>query len=67
MKRKQNIIIGLVAAAITFGSLYAFAGDKYFSRHRFEKRNCHWRNADHNDWFKDGERPSLNRDSIPIH
>lgn len=60
MERRKDLLIGLLAAAVTFGSLYAFAGDKVFSRNRHFQKNCHRKNSNHNDWYKDGERPSVN-------
>ncbi len=35
MKRSSNIITGITAAAVTFGSLFAIAGSQNFGRHRF--------------------------------
>ncbi len=35
MKRSSSLLIGVVAATITFGSLYAIAGPRYFGRRAF--------------------------------
>ncbi|HOZ84844.1 MAG TPA: hypothetical protein PK191_05100 [Niabella sp.] len=45
MKRKQNLWIGILAATITFGALFAFAGERRFNkfseRSGCENRECH--------------------------
>lgn len=69
MKRQQKILVGLLAAAITFGSLYALAGEKYFAKYP-RRFSCHdnWRHdTDAGHWYRDGERPTPHADSIHIH
>lgn len=65
MKRKQKILVGLIASVVTFGSLYAFAGEKYFAK-RHNGRFCNERNnrqMHSEDWYKDGERPAVNNEA----
>ena len=38
MKRKSRFFIGFIAAALTFGTLFATIGPKRFMRH---KHHCH--------------------------
>ncbi|MFT4094087.1 MAG: hypothetical protein QM640_10635 [Niabella sp.] len=67
MKRRQNVMIGLIAAVVTLGGLYAFAGEKYFGK---QYDRCHWqkhRNTSNEEWYKDSERPFVQKDSINIH
>ena len=61
MKRKQHILVGLLAAVVTFGSLYAFAGEQYFAK-RYSGKYCnahHGRQMHAEVWYKDGERPVI--------
>ena len=52
MKRSSSLLIGIVAAAITFGSLYAFAGPQYFGRRGFYHYGygCDMYNRDRAGW-----------------
>ncbi|MCH5715126.1 hypothetical protein [Niabella hibiscisoli] len=63
MNRRKSIWIGLTAAVITFGSFYAFAGEKYFAK-RHNGRFCseHRSKQMHGEeWYKDGERPAIKK------
>ncbi len=65
MNRRKSIWIGLTAAVITFGSLYAFAGEKYFAK-RHNGRFCHEhreKQAHAEDWYKDSERPAIKNET----
>lgn len=64
-KRRQHILVGLLAAVVTFVSLYTFAGEKYFAK-RHNDRFCnegHSKQMHTEDWYKDGERPAVRRDA----
>ncbi len=51
MKRSSNLIIGIAAAAVTFGSLFAIAGPLNFARNSYYKRDrCDMYNRDRADW-----------------
>ncbi len=52
MKRSSSFIIGIVAAAVTFGSLFAIAGPQYFARNGFYngRYRCDMYNRDRADW-----------------
>jgi hypothetical protein len=50
MKRSSSLLIGIVAAAITFGSLYAIAGPRYFERRGFHNYGCDMYNRDRAGW-----------------
>ncbi len=52
MKRSSNLIIGIAAAAVTFGSLFAIAGPPNFGRHGFYNGGyrCDMYNRDRADW-----------------
>lgn len=52
MKRSSHLIIGIVAAAVTFGSLFAIAGPRYFARNGFYngRYRCDMYNRDRADW-----------------
>ncbi|MCH5689001.1 hypothetical protein LWM68_34960 [Niabella sp. W65] len=66
MKRRQHILIGLIAAIVTFGSLYAVAGEQYFAK-RHNGRFCNERYSRQmhaEDWYKDGERPVIKSEAV---
>jgi hypothetical protein len=44
MKRSSRFVIGLAAAALTFGSLFAFVGPKNFNG--CDRQPSHWQNHD---------------------
>jgi hypothetical protein len=65
-QRRQHILVGLLAAVVTFGSLYAFAGEKYFAKHH-NGRFCnerHGKQMHAEDWYKDGERPAIKSEAV---
>ena len=72
MKRNSSLLIGIVAAAVTFGGLYAFAGPPYFARNGFHSYGyrCDMYNRDRanwNDWRqqRNANQQPLKPDSIP--
>lgn len=62
MKRRQNIWIALLAAVITFGSLYAIAGEKYLGKYS-SKVGCHphFSKTEEARWYQHGERPHVDQ------
>jgi hypothetical protein len=52
MKRNSSLLIGIVAAAVTFGSLYAFAGPQYFATRAYHNYGyrCDMYNRDRAGW-----------------
>jgi hypothetical protein len=63
MKRSTRLLIGFVAAALTYASLMAFAGPHYRSRHGlypyhaysgYDRHHC----GDHGSWK--GDHPGTN-------
>ncbi len=76
MKRSSSLVIGVVAATITFGSLYAIAGPQYFGRRAFYNHGygCVMYNRDgagwNNQWqqqYRNSEGPQpLKPDSTQI-
>jgi hypothetical protein len=46
MRTSTKLIIGLVAAAVTYGSLWAIAGPRHFHRNSYQGRGgyCQWQN-----------------------
>ncbi len=61
MKRSSRLIVGLAAAAITFGSLAAFMGTDHWNYDRgyyHHNRHHHWDGCDHpHSW--DGEAEQI--------
>lgn len=62
MKRSLNLIIGIAAAAITFGSLFAIAGPRNFGGYGYNNwYRCDMYNrdrADRNNWRQQQNRNS---------
>lgn len=62
MKRSSSVLIGLLSAAITIGSLFAIVGPKYLGKHacnHYEQEQCDGKNnvsSNHNDLQKPGEK-----------
>lgn len=49
MKKSSRLVVGLAAAAITFGSLFAFAGTEHWKTYdhpSFHHKDC-FKNDDH--------------------
>ena len=45
MRTRTKFIVGLVAAAVTYGSLWAIAGPRHYGRYGYQGRgaHCSWR------------------------
>jgi hypothetical protein len=52
MRRRSNLLIGIVAAAVTFGTLFAIAGPRNFARQGYYNYGyrCDMYNRDRADW-----------------
>ncbi len=63
MKRRSSVIIGIVAAAVTFGSLFAIAGPRYFGRRGLYSYGyrCDMYNRDRADWNNQRQRQYRNQ------
>lgn len=61
MKRNQKIIGGLLSTAITFGILYAFAGERYMAKERQGNACSHYckKHTEGNHWYENSERPAV--------
>ena len=57
MKRSSRFVVGFAAAALTFGSLFAFVGPKHF--HGCEQAPCHRHHHDNG-------RCSDNKDTLQM-
>lgn len=60
------MLVAVLAAAITFGSLYAIAGEKYFGKYanRGECRRHFSNMTEGKDWHLHSERPAIERDAV---
>jgi hypothetical protein len=47
MRRSSRLIIGLAAAAITFGSLAAIVGTDHWNHSRVDRWHGHWEHCEH--------------------
>lgn len=64
--RKSYMLVGWVAMIVTFGSLYAFAGDKYFAKRHscgFDKEHC-VKQMHSGDRYQQAERPAVKTGTI---
>jgi len=63
MKRSSSLLIGIVAAAVTFGSLYAIAGPQNFGIHGFYNYGyrCDMYNRDRAEWNNSKQRQYRNQ------
>lgn len=64
MRRSTKFLIGLAAAALTYGSLMAFVGPRHFGHHGFYRyhayrgdRPAHCDGAEGRHWHHSGETP----------
>ena len=61
MKRTQRLIVGLLAAGITFATLTATVGTDHWRRGYYHHGYFHNHHGDHPDWY-DWKKPDANED-----